>query len=87
MRGLWGSEESQFDKKSRLFANPVLCLAPNRQIDTHCVKSVQIRSFFWSVFSCIRTEYGDLRNTEKYGPEQTLHWDTFHVVANSDLDE
>ena len=28
----------------------------------HCVKSVQIRSFFWSVFSCIRTEYGDLRS-------------------------
>ena len=27
---------------------------------THCVKSVQIRSFFWSVFSCIRTKYGDL---------------------------
>ena len=26
----------------------------------HCVKSVQIRSFFWSVFSCIRTKYGDL---------------------------
>ena len=26
----------------------------------HCVKSVQIRSYFWSVFSCIRTEYGDL---------------------------
>ena len=28
----------------------------------HYVKSVQIRSFFWSVFSCIRTEYGDLRS-------------------------
>ena len=26
----------------------------------HCVKSVQILSYFWSVFSCIRTEYGDL---------------------------
>ena len=26
----------------------------------HSVKSVQIRSFFWSVFSCIWTEYGDL---------------------------
>ena len=26
----------------------------------HCVKSVQIRVFFWSVFSRIRTEYGDL---------------------------
>ena len=26
----------------------------------HCVKSVQIRSFFWSVFSCIRTEHGKI---------------------------
>ena len=26
----------------------------------HCVKSIQIRSFFSSVFSCIRTENGDL---------------------------
>ena len=25
------------------------------------MNSVQIRSFIWSVFSCIRTEYGDLR--------------------------
>ena len=25
-----------------------------------CVKCVQIRNFFWSVFSCIRTEYCDL---------------------------
>ena len=31
----------------------------------HCVKSVQIRSFFWSVFSCIWT------NTGKYGPQKT----------------
>ena len=29
---------------------------------SHCGKSVQIGSFFWSVFSCIRTEYRDLRN-------------------------
>ena len=27
-----------------------------------CVKSVQIRSFFWSVFSRIRTEYGKIRS-------------------------
>ena len=26
----------------------------------HCVKSVQIRSYFWSLFSCIWTEYGYL---------------------------
>ena len=37
----------------------------------HCVKSVQIRSFFWSVFSCIRIEYG---------PEITPYLDTFHAV-------
>ena len=30
----------------------------------HCVKSVQIRSFFWSVFSRIRIELG--LNTERY---------------------
>ena len=27
--------------------------------ESHCAKSVQIRSNFWHVFSCIRTEYGD----------------------------
>ena len=32
----------------------------------HCVKSVQIRSYFWPVFSCIRTEYGDLRSKSLY---------------------
>ena len=37
----------------------------------HCVKSVQIGSFFWSVFSCIRPEYG---------PEKTPYLDTFHAV-------
>ena len=30
-------------------------------VNQHCVKSVQIRSFFWSVFSHIRTEYGETR--------------------------
>ena len=32
----------------------------------HFVKSVQIWSFFWSVFSCIRTEYWDLRSKSPY---------------------
>ena len=26
----------------------------------HFVKSIKIRSFFWSVFSRIRTEYGEM---------------------------
>ena len=27
----------------------------------HCVKIVQIRSYFWSVFSCIQSEYRKIR--------------------------
>ena len=48
----------------------------------HCVKSVQIRSFFWSVFSHIRTEYLSvfIPNAGKYGPEKTLYLDIFHAV-------
>ena len=30
--------------------------------------------FFWSVFSCIRTEYG---------PEKTPYFDTFHAVRDT----
>ena len=32
----------------------------------HCVKSIQIWSFFWSVFSRIGTEYGDLLYKSPY---------------------
>ena len=53
----------------------------------HCVKSGQIRSFFWSVFSRIRTEYGEILylsvfipNAGKHGPEKTPYLDTFHAV-------
>ena len=34
--------------------------------DLYCVKSVQIISFVWSVFSCIWTEYGDLSSKSSY---------------------
>ena len=37
----------------------------------HCVKSVLIRSFFWSVFSRIRPEFG---------PVKTTYLDTFHTM-------
>ena len=55
--------------------------------------SIQIRSFFWSVFPRIRTEYGEILyvyytpylsafspNVVKYGPEKIPYLDTFHVV-------
>ena len=41
----------------------------------HCMKSVQIRSFFWSVFS---------PNVGKYGPEKTPHLDTFYAVLRQE---
>ena len=51
----------------------------------HCVKSVQIWRFFWSVFSRIWTEYRDLLrkspysslNTGKNGPEKLYIWTVF----------
>ena len=33
---------------------------------THCMKSVQILSFFWSVFCSIQTKYGDLPRKSPY---------------------
>ena len=46
-------------KKQDLFFSP-----ENNQLGlmriVHFVKSVQIRSFFWSLFSRIRTEYGEI---------------------------
>ena len=32
----------------------------------HCVKCVQIRSFFWSIFSRIRTVYGEILRISPY---------------------
>ena len=33
----------------------------------HCVKSVQLRSFFWSVFSCIQSQYRKIRTRKNSG--------------------
>ena len=53
----------------------------------HCVKSVQIQSFFWSVFCCIRTEYGDLRENiyiYKYRKTWTRNNSVFGHFSRSD---
>ena len=46
------------------FRFPRLKYISNRIFDLfqllHCMRRVQIWSFFWSVFSCVRTGYGDL---------------------------
>ena len=41
-----------------------------------CVKSVQIPSFFWIIFSSIFS-----LNTEKYEPEKTPYFEIFYAVV------
>ena len=41
----------------------------------HSVKSVQIRSFFWSVFSNIRTEYGEIPCISPYSVQMRENTD------------
>ena len=53
----------------------------------HYVKSVQIQRFFWFVFSCISTEYGDLLRKSLYSAwvqeyvdqKKTPYSDTSHA--------
>ena len=47
-------------------------------IKSHCVKSVQIRSFFWSAFSRIRTECGEILWMRKNADQKKLRiWTLF----------
>ena len=76
---------SKLHKQTRIFKY-TLTHHHKKAKTLHCLKSVQIRSFFWSVFSRIRrdTEYLSAfsLNMEKYGPEVTLYLDNFHTVLD-----
>ena len=49
----------------------------------HCIRNVQIRSFFWSVFSSIRTEYGDwLRNSPYSSPNTGKYGFNLFILFN-----
>ena len=51
----------------------------------HCVISVQIRSFFWSVFSRIRSEYGvSLRTHSECAKIRTRKNSVFRHFSRSD---
>ena len=50
----------------------------------HWVKSVQIRSYFWSVFSCVRTEYGDLRSKVRIQENLTRNNSVFGHFSRSE---
>ena len=50
----------------------------------HCVKSVQMRSFFWSVLSRIRTEYAvSLRTQSECGKIRTKKTSVFEHFSRS----
>ena len=52
----------------------------------HCVKSVQIRSYFWSVFSCFWTEYGvNLRVQSEYRKIRTRNNSVFGHISGSNF--
>ena len=51
-----GSRETRW-KKIFIFVS-FLC-------NEHCMKSVKIRSFFWSVFSCIQSEFRKIQTRKK----------------------
>ena len=71
-----------------IFYYSSLQLAAYTAYNIHCVKSVRIRSFFWSVLfphlDWIRKDTSYLSvfspNAGKYGPEKTPYLDTFHAV-------
>ena len=64
---------SKLNHRSTLGNSSFTSLLPNVHVretlissNNLCVKSVQIAIFFWPVFSCIWTEYGDLLHKSHY---------------------
>ena len=52
----------------------------------HTVKSVQVQHYFWSIFSCTRTEVTPLQKVRTYGKyerEITPYFGIFHAVTGS----
>ena len=49
-----------------MFQDTESILNISTKLNRHCVKSVQIRRFFWSVFSLVRNEYGEILHISLY---------------------
>ena len=82
-----------FSAYVKFFEKLAFFIASYAHVQVPCVKSVQIRSFLWSVFSRIRTECGDLRKSlyfirmrENTFQKKTPYLDTFHAVVYSDYE-
>ena len=73
---LWFSDVFRGYKERSVGWNGLILAFTDWRISRYCVNSVQIPSFFWSVFSRIWTEYG---------PEKTPYLDTFHAARYLDI--
>ena len=70
----WGSHKKRYFSRYDMVQNPGMAGSDIRDTagkkrsrrTQYCVKSVQIWTFFWSVFSRIRTEYGEIRSIFPY---------------------
>ena len=54
---------------------------PFTNLQFHCVKSAQIRSFFWSAFFCIWTEYREIRSISPYSLRMRKNTKYFYVFS------
>ena len=67
-----------FITKIDLRLKPPLKIHFQSQSSNYCVKGVQIRSWFWSEFSRIRTEYGEILCISPYSVRKRLRiWTLF----------
>ena len=62
---------SLFSQEVMSYHDRALHLKYSEKNSVHGVESVQIRVFFWSVFSCIRTEYRKSESSENKSLKRT----------------
>ena len=82
----------QFSTTNTLYISRFVIVMSAFQKQSHCVKCVQIRTFFWSVYSRIPTEYGEIRSIyrdiqSEYGKIQTRKNSVFGHFSRSDRQE
>ena len=56
------SRKIVFSDRNVTFAKK--CSIKSLKLEKNCVKGVQIRSFFWSIVSCIQSEYRKIRTSK-----------------------
>ena len=53
----------------------LICSSEDYLADGRCLKSAHIRSLFWSTFSRIRTEYGEIWNSSPHSVQMSENAD------------